>query len=103
MCRSESADGVDGSAETKHQKWTRKGGTLFYEENEAAWRNYLNKSAHPDYLHGWNYDTKVLSENLYDLRITPMMILVDANKKVVAKDVLPAQLEQLMIDIAKKN
>jgi hypothetical protein len=32
-----------------------------------------------------------------------MMILVDANKKVVAKDVLPAQLEQLMIDIAKKN
>lgn len=77
--------------------------TLFYEANEAAWRNYLNKSAHPDYLHGWNYDTKVLSENLYDLRITPMMILVDANKKVVAKDVLPAQLEQLMMDIAKKN
>ncbi|HNY63735.1 MAG TPA: DUF5106 domain-containing protein [Bacteroidales bacterium] len=77
--------------------------TLFYEENEAAWRNYLSKSAHPDYLHGWNYDTKILSDNLYDLRITPMMILVDANKKVVAKDVLPAQLEQLMIDIAKKN
>ncbi|MCL2246430.1 MAG: DUF5106 domain-containing protein [Lentimicrobiaceae bacterium] len=73
--------------------------TIYFEKNEALWRNYLNTKAFKTWMHGWNYDLKISEEHLYDVRIIPTIMVLDKNKKVIEKDLFPNELEAWL----KKN
>lgn len=70
--------------------------TIFFEEDERIWRNYLKTSANPAYLHGWNYNQQIVNEKMFDTRTIPMLILVDKDKRVVKKDLMSNEIEQYM-------
>lgn len=67
--------------------------TVYFEEEEDLWRNYLDKEANPLYLNGWNYTHNIESDNLYDLRTIPYVFLVDKDKRVIKKDLLVNEIE----------
>jgi hypothetical protein len=73
--------------------------TVYFEQNEELWRNYLAKGAFKNWLHGWNYDLQISEKHLYDLRIIPTIMVLDKNKKVIEKDIFPNGLEEWL----KKN
>ena len=73
--------------------------TVYFDENETLWRNYLEKRAFSNWLHAWNYDHKISENALYDYRIIPMIMILDKNKKVLQKDIFPNELEEWL----KKN
>jgi len=67
--------------------------TIYFEENEHLWRNYLTTSAFTTWLHGWNYDFGISANSLYDIRAIPMIMVLDKNKKVIKKDLLSNEIE----------
>jgi len=67
--------------------------TIYFEKNEALWRNYL-KNANPNYLHGWNYDLSIENNGLYDTNIIPFMFLLDKDKKILDKDIFWTEIEK---------
>jgi thiol-disulfide isomerase/thioredoxin len=68
--------------------------TLYFEDKEDLWRNYLEKSAFKNWMHGWNYDLQISEKHLYDVRIIPTIMVLDKNKKIVEKDIFPNDLEE---------
>lgn len=60
--------------------------TLYFENDETLWRRYLKTKAHPQWLHGWDYQGKIESEQLFDLRAIPVIFLLDKDKKVIVKN-----------------
>ena len=73
--------------------------TVYFEENEELWRNYLKTKAFTNWVHGWNYDLEISEKHLYDVRIIPTIMVLDKNKKVIKKDIFPNELE----DWLKRN
>ena len=68
--------------------------TIYFEQNEELWRKYLDKSAFKNWTHGWNYDLEISEKHLYDVRMIPTIFVLDKNKKVIAKDLFPNELEE---------
>ncbi len=68
--------------------------TIYFEADDRIWRNYLKTSANPAYLHAWNYNQKIVQDNMFDTRTIPMLILVDKEKKVIKKDLMSNEIEQ---------
>jgi len=68
--------------------------TLYFEENEELWRNYVKTKAFTNWTHGWNYDQRISEERLYDVRNIPTIMILDKNKKVIKKDIFPKELEE---------
>ena len=62
--------------------------TIYFERDSTIWYRYLKTKANPKYLHGWDYEGKIDSENLFDLRIIPYMFLLDKDKMIIKKDIL---------------
>jgi thiol-disulfide isomerase/thioredoxin len=73
--------------------------TVYCEEEEELWRNYLNTGAFKTWMHCWNYDFQISDKRLYDVRIVPTIMVLDKDKKVIKKDIFPNELE----DWLKKN
>ncbi len=67
--------------------------TIYFEDDEPLWRNYLSTRANPEYLHGWNYNFSIESNKLYNTYLIPMLMLVDKDKKIIKKDLLPNEIE----------
>lgn len=67
--------------------------TVYFEESEEVWKNYLNKEANPRYVNAWNYKYNIDSDELYDLRRIPYVFLLDKDKKVIKKDLLVNEIE----------
>lgn len=68
--------------------------TVYFEDDEQVWKNYLKSSeANPSYLHGWNFDQTIEDNELYDTRTIPFMFLLDKDKKVIRKDLLYNEIE----------
>ena len=68
--------------------------TIYFEDKEELWRNYLKTRAFTNWSHGWNYDLKISEERLYDVRNIPTIMILDKNKKVIKKDIFPNELEE---------
>lgn len=62
--------------------------TIYFEDDRALWDRYLRDKANPKYLHGWDYNNEINSQNLFDLRIIPYMFLLDKDKVVLKKDMM---------------
>jgi len=73
--------------------------TIYFEENEELWRNYIKTKALTNWLHGWNYDLQISEKRLYDVRNIPTIMILDRDKKVIKRDIFPNELE----DWLKRN
>lgn len=62
--------------------------TVYFEKDESLWRHYLQSSADPTYLHGWNFSQEIEANSLYDTRVIPLMMLVNKDKVIIKKDIM---------------
>ncbi|MCS4227903.1 DUF5106 domain-containing protein [Sphingobacterium sp. BIGb0165] len=51
----------------------------------SKWKNYMPEMSEK-WINGFDTDSKILSFNLYDLKASPTIYLLDENKKVLLKD-----------------
>lgn len=70
--------------------------TVYFEQNEELWRSYLAKSANPKYLHGWNFSKEIEEKELYDTQIIPYIYLLDAEKRILVKDMSVNELDEFL-------
>jgi thiol-disulfide isomerase/thioredoxin len=64
--------------------------TLFGEEGKIKWVDFVNKNGLYDWINAWNpysYDFKVK----YNIMSTPQIFILDADKKIIAKNISPEQ------------
>ncbi|HQB23235.1 MAG: DUF5106 domain-containing protein [Bacteroidales bacterium] len=74
--------------------------TIYPEEDPESWLNYL-PNLPSNWLHAWNPNSEIRSENLYDLNAIPSLYLLDNAKKVLVKDALSVkQIEGILRDKA---
>ncbi|WP_257095675.1 DUF5106 domain-containing protein [Sphingobacterium sp. E70] len=53
--------------------------------DRSKWKNYMPEMSEK-WINGFDSDSKILSFNLYDLKASPTIYLLDENKKVLLKD-----------------
>jgi len=53
--------------------------------DRTKWKNYMPEMSEK-WINGFDSDSKILSFNLYDLKASPTIYLLDENKKVLLKD-----------------
>ena len=64
--------------------------TLFGEEGKIKWIDFVNKYGLYDWINAWNpysYDFKVK----YNIMSTPQIFILDADKRIIAKNINPEQ------------
>lgn len=64
--------------------------TLFGEEGKIKWVDFINKNGLYDWINAWNpysYEFKLK----YNIMTTPQIFLLDADKKIIAKNINPEQ------------
>lgn len=70
----------------------------FYpDEDIEAWTKYQHQVP-SEWLNGYDKDLSVLSDELYDLKMMPVIYLLDEDKTVLLKDPSLVQLEEYLSD-----
>lgn len=54
--------------------------------DQKIWKDYQS-SIPSNWINGFNDDASILNDDLYDLKASPTMYLIDSNKNVILKDV----------------
>lgn len=67
--------------------------------DRTKWKNYQSQLA-DQWINGFDSESKVLSFNLYDLKASPTIYLLNENKKVLLKD---TYLQQVIAYFVKNN
>lgn len=66
---------------------------IYPQDDSSIWRNYIKNT--PDkWINGCDNGMKLISEVKYDLRVLPVLYLLDSNKKVIMKDVPLSKIEE---------
>ena len=73
--------------------------TIYMENEQNVWNNYLKTEAHPKYKHGWNFDLKIENEDIYETRTIPYMFLLDKDKRVIRKNILYNEIDMYIQNI----
>lgn len=64
--------------------------------DRSKWKNYMSEMSEK-WINGFDSDSKILSFNLYDLKASPTIYLLDENKKVLLKDAYLQQVIQFFV------
>jgi len=67
--------------------------------DRTKWKNYQTELSY-QWINGFDSESKILSFNLYDLKASPTIYLLDENKKVLLKD---TYLQQVIAYFVKTN
>ncbi|WP_343320926.1 DUF5106 domain-containing protein [Sphingobacterium multivorum] len=67
--------------------------------DRTKWKNYQSQLS-DQWINGFDSESKILSFNLYDLKASPTIYLLDENKKVLLKD---TYLQQVIAYFVKTN
>lgn len=74
--------------------------TLFGEDGKEKWVDFVNQKQLYDWINAWNpYDYKF--KEIYDIRSTPQIFVLDRNKKIIGKRLGPSDVADL-INVYKK-
>lgn len=65
------------------------------QDDSPSWRRYLEGIPH-NWVNGCDKGMSLTIEGVYDLRVPPVLYLLDANKKILLKDVPFAQIEEYL-------
>ncbi|WP_343562988.1 DUF5106 domain-containing protein [Sphingobacterium sp.] len=64
--------------------------------DRSKWKNYMSEMSEK-WINGFDSDSKILSFNLYDLKASPTIYLLDENKNVLLKDTYLQQVIQFFV------
>lgn len=70
--------------------------TVYFEQNEQLWRNYLAKSANAKFLQGYDYQLDIENKKLYDTNVIPFIYVLNAEKRILAKDIMVDKLDDFL-------
>lgn len=70
-------------------------------EGKEKWVDYINGYTHYKWINAWQ-PTNYSYKELYDLRYSPILYILDKEKRIIAKNVLPKQLEEIITMYIKK-
>jgi thiol-disulfide isomerase/thioredoxin len=71
-------------------------------EGKEKWVKYINEHNYLDWINAWNpYDFGYKEK--YDVKTTPVLFLLDENKKIIAKQISPEQTEDILKYLLKKG
>ena len=65
------------------------------QDDSPSWRRYLEGIPH-NWVNGCDKGMSLTIEGVYDLRVPPVLYLLDTNKKILLKDVPFAQIEEYL-------
>ena len=65
------------------------------QDDTPSWRRYLEDIPN-NWINGCDKGMSLTVEGVYDLRVPPVLYLLDANKKILLKDVPFAQIEEYL-------
>lgn len=78
---------------------------LFGEDGKVKWIDYVNEHKLYDWINAWNpYDYKF--KELYDVKSTPTIYILDKDRKIIAKRIGPEQCEEIInhyIEVEKRK
>ena len=69
---------------------------MYVDEDIASWEGY-RASIPSSWINGYDAPVAIRNGNLYDLRAIPSLYLLDKEKRVLLKDALPNQIEEMLI------
>ncbi|WP_233379003.1 DUF5106 domain-containing protein [Maribellus sp. CM-23] len=69
---------------------------IYPDEDVSTWRNYC-ANIRASWINGYDKNTRILKEELFDLRAIPSLYLLDANKTVLLKDA-PASVIEVFLN-----
>ncbi len=76
--------------------------TLFGKDGKEKWIDFVNKNKLYDWINAWNpYDYKF--KEVYDIRSTPQIFVLDKNKKIIGKRLGPDNILGLIDAYTKHN
>lgn len=76
--------------------------TLGGEEGKVKWVNFINEHGLYGWINAWNpYDFTY--KNIYDIPTTPQLFVLDRDRKIVAKKIMPEQAVQIIESIQKNE
>jgi len=73
------------------------------ERKTADWKKYIQEKKIGDFINVWDSYTVTDFNKMYDVYSTPVLYILDANKKILAKRLDPSQLEDFFDHIEKKD
>ena len=71
------------------------------ERKPGPWKKYFREHKWGDWINVWDSFTVTDFNKMYDVYSTPVMYILDANKKIVAKRILSDQLDELFDKLDK--
>jgi thiol-disulfide isomerase/thioredoxin len=76
--------------------------TLFGEEGKVKWVDFVNEHQIYGWVNAWNpYSYKV--KELYNVKSTPMIFVLDKDKRIVAKRIGPPQAVEIIDELIKRK
>jgi len=72
-------------------------------KNRKDWANFVKKHQLTDFKHCWDPKNKTGYSDLFNIKSTPILYLLDANKKIVSKRVGPPQIDALLDQLRRQK
>lgn len=60
--------------------------SVYFNENENLWRTYVKTKGNPRFFYGWEWQHKIVDDELFYLPNIPYLFLLDKDKKVIKKE-----------------
>lgn len=73
------------------------------ERKTDDWRKYIREHQLGDWINVWDSYTVTDFNKMYDVYSTPVLYILDANKKIIAKRLDPEQLQDYFNHLEKKD
>lgn len=75
---------------------------IFTQGDQPKWMEYTKNRQLNDWIHVWDPNIGSNFRNLYDISATPVVFVLDADKRIIAKRISPESLEQIIeIELGK--
>lgn len=69
------------------------------EEGKKKWADFVKKHEMYDWLNVWDPSYQSQYKHKYDIASSPVLFLLDKDKKIIAKRIAPEQAEEIIIDL----
>ncbi|HBF88496.1 MAG TPA: hypothetical protein DDX39_07635 [Bacteroidales bacterium] len=84
---------------TVYEKYKEKGiivFAVFTEGNKEEWNKYIHEKGISDWINVYDPDYTSKFKEVYDIMGTPIMFVLDENKRIIAKKINPSALEKII-------
>lgn len=73
--------------------------SIYFNENEDLWRKYVKTKGNPRFLYGWEWQHKIVDDELFYLPNIPYLFLLDKDKKVIKKELFKNEISYYLHEL----